>query len=111
MIMFRERNPLPIGMIAVLAVATMIAGVLRVNDIVGEFGRTYKAEFAEAAGIKQGDPVVVSGLDVGRVKSVELGPPGHGVIVTFNLNNGRVSLGEDTAASVSVETVLGDKSL
>jgi phospholipid/cholesterol/gamma-HCH transport system substrate-binding protein len=111
MIMFRERNPLPIGLIAVLAVATMLAGVLRVNDIVGEFGRTYKAEFAEAAGIKQGDPVVVSGLDVGRVKSVELGPPGRGVIVTFNLNDDKVSLGEDTTASVSVKTVLGDKSL
>jgi len=110
-VMFRERNPLIIGLITVVAVATVLAAVLRVNDVVGLFGRSYSAEFAEAAGIRQGDPVMVSGLDVGRVKSVELGAPGRGVIVTFTLNNERVTLGEDTAASVSVETVLGDKSL
>ena len=110
-LMFRERNPLPFGLITVVGVATLIAGVLRVDDIVGEFGRTYHAEFAEAAGMAQGDPVMVSGMEVGRVKSVELGEPGHGVIVTFTLNNGAVEVGTLTKASVGVETVLGDKSL
>jgi phospholipid/cholesterol/gamma-HCH transport system substrate-binding protein len=57
----------------------------------------------------QGDPVVVSGLQVGRVSSVELGE--EGVMVDFAVTNDDISLGDLTTARVGVATVLGDKSL
>jgi phospholipid/cholesterol/gamma-HCH transport system substrate-binding protein len=108
--MFRERNPLPLGIVTVATIAAVLLAVLHINSIVGAFGSTYRAELPEAAGLKQGDPVIVSGLKVGRVKAVELGKTGGGVIVTFTVNNGDVTLGAKSKASVSVETVLGDKS-
>lgn len=109
--MFRERNPLPIGLITILGLVVMVAAVLQVNTVISTFGRSYNAELAEAAGLKEGDPVIVSGLEVGRVNAVELGAPGHGVIATFAINDNAVRLGSMTTAAVSVKTVLGDKSL
>lgn len=107
--MFRERDPLPLGIGAVVTVVLVMLLVLNMNSVLSAFGQDYSAEFAEAGGLKQGDPVRVSGLDVGRVSSVKLG--GKGVIVEFTLNNGDIKLGSETTAAVEVATVLGDKSL
>lgn len=107
--MFRERNPVPLGLIVVSWLAAAVLLVLNINTLVGMFGREYHAEIAEAAGLKQGDPVRVSGLDVGRVSAVELGD--RGVLVTFTVNERDIELGDQTSASVGVETVLGDKAL
>lgn len=109
--MFRERNPLPIGIVAVATMAALLLSVLNINTIVGVFGRTYKAEMSEAAGIVQGAPVVMSGVKVGRVKSVQLGDAGGGVIVEFTVTDGSVVVGSQSSATISVETVLGDKAL
>ena len=109
--MFRERNPLPLGIAVVAWVLALVLVVLNLNTIIGAFGRPSTAELPEAAGLKQGDPVLVSGVDVGRVSSVELGAAGGGVLAEFTLNDGSVHLGSLTSASVSVQTVLGDKAL
>ena len=107
--MFRERNPLPLGLVVVVALLVMVLVVLNINGIVGLFGRKYSVMLPEAAGIKQGDPVRVSGLTVGRVGTVEL--DGKGVRVDFALTETDIDLGDKTTAAVSVETVLGDKAL
>lgn len=106
---FRERNAVPLGLQAVVLVALVISLVLNVNRVIALFGRHYSAEISEAAGLKQGDPVEVSGLKVGRVGSVKLG--GKGVIVDFSLTNDDIHLGSKTSAAVQVATVLGDKAL
>ena len=107
--MFRERNPVPLGVIVIVWLVALVGFVLNVSPIVNGFGASYTAQLSEAAGLKQGDPVVVSGLQVGRVSSVELGE--KGVLVDFAVSNGDISLGELTTARVGVATVLGDKSL
>jgi len=107
--MFRERDPLPLGLLVLVWLVAVVMIVLNINGIVASFGRHYRAELSEAGGLKQGDPVMVSGMKVGRVSSVELG--GQGVMVDFSVTNDSVSLGSATTAGVSVATVLGDKSL
>lgn len=107
--MFRERDPRPLGAIVVVWLVAIVALVLNINNLVGALGQHYTAELSEAAGIKQGDPVMVSGLKVGRVSSVELG--GEGVLVEFTITNSDIELGGETTASVGVATVLGDRSL
>jgi len=107
--MFRERNPLPLGLVVVVGLAMTLLLVLNVDGVVGAFGRKYSVMLPEAAGIKQGDPVRVSGLTVGRVGEVSL--EGEGVLVEFGLTETAIELGEETTAEVSVETVLGDKAL
>lgn len=106
---FRERNPIPLGLGLVVSVALVVTLVLNINAVIGIFGRHYSAELSEAAGLKQGDPVRVSGLEVGRVSSVKLG--GKGVVVDFTLTNDHVRLGSRSTAAVEVATVLGDKAL
>jgi phospholipid/cholesterol/gamma-HCH transport system substrate-binding protein len=107
--MFRERDPRPLGLVVVVWLVVAVATVLNINSIVGAFGQHYTAELSEAAGIKQGDPVMVSGLEVGRVSSVKLG--GDGVLVEFTITNDDIRLGSQSTARVSVATVLGDKAL
>lgn len=107
--MFRERNPLPLGLVVVVWLVAMILVVLNINGVVGLFGSKYSVMLPEAAGIKQGDPVRVSGLTVGRVGEVQL--EGEGVLVEFSVTDTGIELGDETSAAVSVETVLGDKAL
>lgn len=107
--MFRERNPLPLGVVVVVTVLLVVLTVLHIDGLVDAFGRQYRVMLPEAAGLKQGDPVRVSGLHVGRVGAVELS--GEGVLVEFSVTDANVELGDRTTAKVSVETVLGDKAL
>lgn len=106
---FRERNTASIGAGMVIALVVLVLVVLNINTITGLFGRHYSAMLPEAAGIKSGDPVEVSGLDVGRVTGVSLSGPG--VKVSFSLTNGSIQLGSQTTAAIDVATVLGDKAL
>lgn len=107
--MFRERNPLPLGMIVVVWLVATVLLVLNVNSVMRLWGAHYEAVLPEAAGLAAGDPVRVSGMHVGRVDSVELG--GDGVMVEFTISETGIDLGEETTAEVSVDTVLGDKAL
>lgn len=108
-LMFRERDPRPLGIVVVVWLLLAVGTVLNIDRIAGAFGAHYTAELSEAAGLKQGDPVIVSGLEVGRVGSVELG--GEGVLVEFTVTNDDIRLGDRSTARVSVATVLGDKAL
>lgn len=63
------------------------------------------AEFAEAAGLKGGDEVRVSGAMVGRVTGVRLD---HGVVkAELALNHGVPRLGDRTRAAIVTVTLLG----
>jgi phospholipid/cholesterol/gamma-HCH transport system substrate-binding protein len=107
--MFRERNPLPLGLIVVVWLVASVLLVMNVSSVMRLWGRHYEAVLPEAAGLSAGDPVRVSGLHVGRVDSVELGS--KGVVVEFTISETGVELGDETRAEVSVDTVLGDKAL
>jgi len=107
--MFRERKPIPLGLVVVTWLVLAVMVVLNINTIMGALGRGYSVELPEAAGLKQGDPVRISGLTVGRVDSVALG--GKAVVATFSITNNDIHFGRETTASIGVETVLGDKAL
>lgn len=107
--MFRERNALPLGLVVIVWLIVCVQVVLNFDSMLRLYGRQYEAVLPEAAGIKAGDPVRVSGLHVGRVDSVELGA--DGVEVDFTITNSDVELGDQTTAQVSVDTVMGDKAL
>jgi len=109
--MFRERNPLPLGLIVIVWLVASVLLVLNVSSVMRIWGRHYEAVLPEAAGLTAGNPVRVSGMDVGRVDSVELDPDSAGVLVEFTISESAVDLGDQTTAEVSVDTVLGDKAL
>lgn len=105
----RERNPLQIGVIGlVLAVATVGAALQydRLQFLSG--GIHYSAYFQDAGGLLPDDNVTMAGVNVGKVTDVELAD--QHVLVTFTVKDG-VALGEQTAADIKTNTVLGRKSL
>lgn len=66
-------------------------------------GDSYRAEFADAAGLVAGEEVRIAGIKVGTVTDIELG---HArAIVTFTVKG--VDLGRDTTAGIEVKTLLG----
>ena len=102
---FRERNPLPIGIIGVVVViALLIVGADAGNLPFVNRGHTVYADFADAAGLQKGDNVRVAGVLVGKVTSVSL--DGDVVKVGMKVGNG-TRLGAGSTADLKIETLLG----
>ncbi|MBA9001319.1 MCE family protein [Thermomonospora cellulosilytica] len=102
---FRERNPVPIGLVSFTVIAVLMLAAYFIEDlpVIGG-GTTYTARFAEAAGLRSGEEVRVAGVRVGEVTSLELA--GDNVRVTFRVDDG-VRLGDLTRADIKIKTVLG----
>jgi len=103
---FRERNPIPIGIIGLLVIALVSVAGYHADrlPIIGG-ATTYRAEFSEAAGLQAGDPVSIAGIGVGRVRAVELA--GDRVLVSMRIED--AWLGDQTTASIEIRSLLGAK--
>jgi phospholipid/cholesterol/gamma-HCH transport system substrate-binding protein len=101
---FGDRNPRKVGAVALIVMALIVGAVIVFNR--GLFSSTYpvEARFSNAAGITKGTQVLLAGVPVGSVGTVQLA--GNSVIATLNLNQGTL-LPHDTAAAVQVQTLLG----
>ncbi|MHA6801356.1 MCE family protein [Bounagaea algeriensis] len=104
---FTQRNPFTIGLagLVVLVLAFLLAMNFERLPVVG--GKSYSAEFSEAAGLASGNEVRVAGVRVGEVTDVELA--GDRVRVDFRVSD--TWLGDRTAAAIKVKTLLGQKFL
>ncbi|SEG32040.1 phospholipid/cholesterol/gamma-HCH transport system substrate-binding protein [Thermomonospora echinospora] len=103
---FRERNPVPIGLISfgIIAVLMVLAANLGNLPLLGG-GPTYSAQFSEAAGLRSGEEVRVAGVRVGKVTGLDLA--GDHVKVTFRIEEDGVRLGDLTRAEIKIKTMLG----
>ena len=105
----RRGNTVLVGSVSILLVLAVFAAsvalprlwyVLRTEH--------YTAEFANAGGLRSGDPVLVAGVPSGRVDSLALDGP-H-AIVSFRLDRGQ-PLGEASTATVGLRSILGNRFL
>ena len=105
---FLERNQLIIGIIGVLFILGGSALALLLSG--GFFASTYTvtASFADAAGVKGGDEVLVAGLEAGTISGVEI--VDGAVEVTMDVNSD-VEMPADARAEIIVETLMGKKSV
>ncbi|PXY30036.1 mammalian cell entry protein [Prauserella coralliicola] len=104
-----RRGPAFGGAVAALALAVLVGAAILVPRLTFQASTdAYTAEFANAAGLTEGDQVHVAGVPAGRVTGVELA--GDRVRVRFRLDNGQ-PLGETTTAAVKLATVLGTRYL
>ncbi len=106
---FRERNPVPIGAVGLLLIGAMLLAAFNIAKLpfIGR-GTTYRAAFSEVGGLKTGDDVSVAGVEVGKVKKIEL-DRGR-VLISFTVT-GPARFGTQTGAQVKMKTVLGQKYL
>lgn len=71
-------------------------------------GKAYTAYFSDAGGITPGNDVYVSGIKVGKVKSVSLA--GDSARVDFTVDR-HVNVGNESLAAVRTETILGQRAI
>jgi phospholipid/cholesterol/gamma-HCH transport system substrate-binding protein len=108
---FRERNPVPIAIGGIVAIAVLLLATFNLNKLpIPIFGShtTYKAAFVQAAGIARENEVRVAGVRVGSVTGVRLDVEHKQVLVTFQVDKG-IDLGDQTRAAIKLKTLLGTK--
>ncbi|MGW0807478.1 MCE family protein [Nonomuraea sp. NPDC002799] len=99
---FRRRDPIPLAVGGIAVALALVAAALGVGEL--PFGTTYEAAFAESAGLRPGDDVMIAGVLVGEVTEVEL----EGDHVRAELRvAGEVGLGSLTRADIRIKTLLG----
>lgn len=104
---FRERNPLPIGIIGIAVILLLMLLSFNANALpfIGG-GTTYHADFTDGSGLKSGDDVRIAGVKVGKVTGVTL--KGALVRVALQVNTG-ARIGDQTRADIKIKTLLGQK--
>lgn len=87
------------------ALITVVFGQMR-------FDRTtsYTAEFNSVSGLRSGQFVRASGVEIGKVKDIELIDGGHRVRVEFNVDR-NIPLYQSTTAQVRYLNLIGDRYL
>ncbi|WP_237554666.1 MULTISPECIES: MCE family protein [unclassified Streptomyces] len=104
----RDRNQVVVGAVGLLVLA--LVGLAAYNadalPLIGG-GRTYTADFTEAAGLRSGNEVRVAGVKVGKVTGVGL--DGGKVKVTFQVDH--TWIGDASTAAIGIKTLLGEKYL
>src|SRR3954447_6114931 len=105
---FRERNPVIVGAVSVGVIVLLLALAFNAGKlpVIGN-GTAYPAAFSDLSGLKKGDDVRVAGVKVGKVTAISL--KNGEVVVKFTAKG--VHLGDQTAASIRVKTLLGTKYL
>ena len=108
---FRERDPIPIAIGGIVAIALLLLGSFNLDKVpLPIFGKrtTYQAAFSQAAGLQRENEVRVAGVRVGSVTAVELDIERKQVLVTFQIEED-VDLGAETKAAIKLKTLLGTK--
>ena len=104
---FRERNPVPIGVIGIAVILLLMLLSFNANALpfIGG-GTTYHADFTDGSGLKSGDDVRIAGVKVGKVTGVAL--KGAMVRVALQVNTS-AKIGDQTRADIKIKTLLGQK--
>ena len=104
---FRERSPLLVGIISIIAIALATTFAFFI-DRIPALKQAYEvqAEFKDAAGITAENQVRVAGIKVGTVSEVELAT--DRVLITMEIDNG-IEIPDDAFAEIKLATLLGTK--
>lgn len=92
-----------LGVIGSLCIVLLLVGST-VYQFLGIGKQTIEAEFVQAAGIKTGDKVAVSGVQVGTVTGAKI--DGDHVVVTLDVDSS-LKFGPDAHAAIKMATLLG----
>ena len=104
---FRERSPVLIGIISILALTAATMFSFSFNKIPAlKSAFVITAEFRDAAGLSAENQVRVAGIKVGTVSDIQL--VGDRVLVTMEIDNG-TEIPKDAFAEIKLATILGTK--
>jgi phospholipid/cholesterol/gamma-HCH transport system substrate-binding protein len=92
-------------LLAFTAITVVVFGQLRFENAVG-----YSAEFSSASGLRRGQFVRISGVEVGKVKRLRLVDGGTHVRVDFDVDRS-LPLYQSTTAQIRYANLIGDRYL
>jgi phospholipid/cholesterol/gamma-HCH transport system substrate-binding protein len=102
----KERNQVTVGLVGTAIAAVLVLLAINLGNLpFVNPTNDYHADFANAAGLKNGDDVRVLGIPVGKVEGIHV-QGGH-VRVDFTVKDS-IKLGDESHASIEVATVLGN---
>ena len=99
-----------VGIFVVIGLACIGYMTVKLGNV-GFFGEnTYSlhAKFNTVTGLRQGNPVNMLGLEIGRVEKFTMDQENQQVAVLFKINKG-IEIFDDAIASVKTEGLIGDK--
>ena len=99
-------NPLRTGIFGIVLVTCLVLVSFGYSNLpFMPQGKPYEAFFTDAGGISPGNDVNVSGINVGKVKSVTLA--GDTAKVTFTVDR-KIRVGDQSLVAIKTDTVLGE---
>jgi len=100
-----DYNKIAIGTVALVVMVAVVGAVALTGAL--NLGKTiYRAEFAQAASVREDDQVTIAGISVGHVDALTLA--GDRVEMRLSIDKG-VYLGSDTKAAIKLTTLLGSR--
>ena len=99
-----------VGIFVVIGLACIGYMTVKLGNV-GFFGdNTYSlyANFSTVTGLREGNPVNMLGLEIGRVEKFTMDQENQQVLVQFKINKG-IEVYDDAIASVKTEGLIGDK--
>lgn len=100
-----DKSRFKLGLAAIALVSLVVLAVVGIGKL-GVGDKTYRAQFAQAAQISDGDQVTAAGVPIGTVTGVKLA--GDHVVVSMKID-GDVELGSETRAAIKLTTLLGSR--
>ena len=93
------------GIVVVLIVVVVGQSFVSIPPLFAQ--PTYYAQFKDAGGIKPGDKVLITGVEVGLVRSLAI--EGDRIRIGFTL--GGTQIGKDSRAAIRTDTILGRRNI
>ena len=93
------------GIVLITAICFLILGMKSINENQSE-GYKISLIFGSSAGLKNGDNVKISGINVGKILNLELDLENYNAKVIVNLN-GNIKIPDDSSARITSSSLLG----
>ncbi len=93
-----------IGLLCITYMAVNLGNV----GFIGDNAYSLFGKFNTVTGLREGNPVNMLGLEVGRVHKFTMDQENQQVVVEFKINNG-IEVYDDAIASIKTEGLIGDK--
>ncbi len=101
-----------VGIFVVAGLAAIAYMTVKLGDVGLPVGDDYllKARFSRVTGLKEGNPVNMLGLEIGRVTNFEMVQDEQAVIVEMRIGKG-IKIYDDALAAIKTEGLIGDRYL
>ena len=108
--MKKYSNETVVGIFVVIGLFCIGYMTVKLGNVgfLGDNMYSLNANFSTVTGLREGNPVNMLGLEIGRVEKFTMDQENQQVLVQFRINKG-VEIYDDAIASVKTEGLIGDK--